>query len=115
VQPWEASRVRLKKPIDGSDYINASSITLTSEIPDTQEANPFMNGPLQRRYIAAQGPTEGTAFHFWQMVLQHSAVIIMLTGHFEGGRERCSHYFPTDMKNPSMTVRAPMPYHGEEF
>jgi hypothetical protein len=111
VQPWDASSIRLEKSIDGSDYINPSPITLTSEIPDTQKTNSFLNGPLKRRYIAAQGPTEGTAFQFWQMVLQEtqdSGVIIMLARRFKRGRDRCSRYFPTDMKIPSMTIRAPV-------
>ncbi|KIW62544.1 hypothetical protein, variant [Phialophora macrospora] len=121
-QPWDTSRIRLKKPIEGSDYINASPITLTCEIPGLNAiGNKDAPFPLKRRYIATQGPTEETRFHFWQMVLQetqHSGVIIMLTRHFEGGKEKCSHYFPSDMENPTMILRAPVTRgegHGGEF
>ena len=111
VKPWDAARVRLKNPIDGLDYINASPILLTSSGREYGKRSFPPTHPLEKRYIVTQAPLESTIFHFWQMVLQESvgswATIVMLTRHMEGGEEKCSHYYPVDKDNPTMTVSAP--------
>lgn len=112
VQPWDALRVKLKQSIDGSDYVNASPILLTSDVPALGgEGRTTVQVPirrLERSYIATQGPMESTRLHFWQMVLQESSgdvgVVIMLTRLFESSRDKCSQYFPGDMENPTMTI-----------
>lgn len=81
--PYEHARVRLAEldsPTCG-DYINASHIRLRG---------------TDKEYIASQGPLEGTAEHFWKLVLQEKvSVIVMLTLLLEGGREKCFNYFKT--------------------
>lgn len=98
VQPWDAYRVKLREPVGGSDYINASYIRLKRSGRDPTV-----------EYIATQGPKEGQYLPFWQMVMQETVgdfgVIIMLTKLYEGGQQKCAQYFPPDMDNPVMVVR----------
>ncbi|KAK9316974.1 protein-tyrosine phosphatase-like protein [Lipomyces starkeyi] len=85
VLPWDKNRVRLQVSDDGSDYINASPITLQAL------------GLRLRRYIASQGPTKSTTPHFWHMIADETkdpAVIVMLTPTHEGHREKCAQYWP---------------------
>ncbi|KAJ5493201.1 hypothetical protein N7539_001947 [Penicillium diatomitis] len=96
VQAFANSRVHLQVPEGECDFINASPIVLKDSV--TQEA---------RTYIATQGPKLGHLAHFWHMVLQESkdeAVIVMLTQTFEGGREKCSQYFPLDLEQATMIL-----------
>ncbi|CAN6671546.1 tyrosine-protein phosphatase 1 [Trichomonascus vanleenenianus] len=75
--PWDDTRVRLQS--DNNNYINASWIDV-----------------LGRRYIASQGPTELTKGHFWQMIKQNSArVIVMLTPLIEREMVKCARYWPS--------------------
>ncbi|KIW98806.1 uncharacterized protein Z519_00469 [Cladophialophora bantiana CBS 173.52] len=121
VQPWESSRVKLKKPIGGSDYVNASPITLKSRLakrPCSGSSTPASTGqpllpsitPIESKYIATQGPKEGQFSHFWHMVMQETpgevGVIIMLTQLYEGNKEKCAQYFPPDMDNPTIILPA---------
>lgn len=91
-EQYEHARVRLaseESPNTG-DYINASHIRLRG---------------TRKRYIAAQGPLEGTTEHFWRLVMeQHVNVIVMLTLLTEGGREKCTNYFRT-AKHGSISVK----------
>src|ERR1700742_4017638 len=75
VQPWDASRVKLRKPIGGSDYINASPIILKSRIakkppsgastpPSNDQSSVEPTSQIECRYIATQGPKEGQFSHF---------------------------------------------------
>lgn len=119
VQPWDGSRVKLKTPIGGSDYINASPISLKSLTPGSHsrgrsKASESTAHPAQSitvneaKYIASQGPKDGQFSHFWHMALQESqgevGVIVMLTQCYEGTREKCAEYFPLDMENPVLRL-----------
>ena len=122
VQPWDCSRIRLRHPIGGSDYINASPITLRSRaatrsaLPSTGPATSTSVDPIpecavqpsQLRYIATQGPKDDQFEHFWNMVLQETvgpvAVIVMLTQLYEGNKEKCSQYFPRSMEDPVIVL-----------
>ncbi|KIW72458.1 hypothetical protein PV04_00649 [Phialophora macrospora] len=121
VQPWDASRVRLKKPIGGSDYVNASPIVLKSLTGKNRPSGTSTPTPARQsssasvaqneyKYIATQGPKEGQFSHFWHMVMQETpedvGVVIMLTQHVEGNKEKCAQYYPVDMENPTMILPA---------
>ncbi|KAI1621530.1 protein-tyrosine phosphatase [Exophiala viscosa] len=123
VQPWDSARVKLKKPIGGSDYVNASPIKLTSHgskpkqrsvVAPTSSADQIAtDSEIEYRYVATQGPKEGQFSHFWHMVMQESdevGVVIMLTQLYEGNKEKCAQYFPADMDNPTIVL----PAHEEE-
>ena len=106
VQPWESSRIKLNTPIGGSDYINASPISLKSRSSTPTNSD----SPSQMLYIATQGPKDDQFAQFWHMVMQETVgpvgVIVMLTQLFEGPKEKCSQYFPKDMDNPVLTLPA---------
>ncbi|KIV78417.1 hypothetical protein PV11_10136 [Exophiala sideris] len=123
VQPWDSARVKLKKPIGGSDYVNASPIKLASHgvkpktrsfVTPTSSADQLSTiSDIEYRYVATQGPKEGQFSHFWHMVMQESGevgVVIMLTQLYEGNKEKCAQYFPADMDNPTIILSA----HEEE-
>ncbi|XP_069996312.1 uncharacterized protein IA-2 isoform X6 [Penaeus vannamei] len=83
--PYDHNRVVLNSHanVNGSDYINASSIT------DHDPRNPA--------YIATQGPLDATAADFWQLVWeQGSVVIVMLTRLTENGHAFCHRYWPEE-------------------
>lgn len=122
VQPWDLSRVKLKKPIGGSDYVNASPIKLKSRRmnsnPRSDTSTPASGDQsskpegsrIESKYIASQGPKEGQFSHFWHMVMQETTgdvgVIVMLTQHYEGNKEKCAQYYPSDMSNPTIILPA---------
>lgn len=102
VQPWDTSRIKLKQPMGGSDYVNASPVvlrTIGSGGSSVQET----------RYIATHGPKTGQFAHFWHMVHQQvegdTGVVVMLTQLYEQNREKCAQYFPADFEEP--TIRLP--------
>lgn len=66
IVPYDHARVVLNElsNINGSDYINASSIT------DHDPRNPA--------YIATQGPLPHTAPDFWQLIWEQGAVVIVM-------------------------------------
>ncbi|XP_050310499.1 receptor-type tyrosine-protein phosphatase-like N [Anthonomus grandis grandis] len=85
VVPYDHARVILNElsNANGSDYINASSIT------DHDPRNPA--------YIATQGPLPHTAPDFWQLIWEQGAVVIvMLTRLTEGGTAMCHRYWPEE-------------------
>lgn len=119
VQPWDQSRIRLKHPIDGSDYVNASPISLTSRsaplnpnalptAPADEQSTPTEIDLSRSKYIATQGPKEGQFSHFWNMVMQETVgevgVIVMLTQCWEGSKEKCGQYFPTSTDVPTLDL-----------
>lgn len=117
VSAWELSRVRLKKPVGGSDYVNASPITLPNRGSEPNSRNASSSSlsqqPSQRgqvKYIATQGPKEGQYSPFWHMVMQETpgdvGVIIMLTQLYEGNREKCAPYYPIDPEHPTIILPA---------
>lgn len=101
VQPWDASRIKLKQPIAGSDYVNASPIVLKSRSPN--------HSSKEMKYIATQGPKTGQASHFWHMMHQeisgNTGVVIMLTQLVEDNKEKCAQYYPLDLDSPTMTLQ----------
>ncbi|XP_074653846.1 tyrosine-protein phosphatase non-receptor type 11-like isoform X2 [Tubulanus polymorphus] len=86
ILPYDHCRVVLRNSdpsTKGSDYINASYITLEDDTCKHQ------------RVIAAQGPLQGTVTDFWRMVWQeNSRVIIMVTKEVELGKNKCARYWP---------------------
>jgi protein-tyrosine phosphatase len=119
VQPWDQSRIKLKVPIAGSDYVNASPISLnsrsTSTSPNGQSTSsnkprsePATVGLPESKYIATQGPKEGQFSHFWNMVMQETVgevgVIVMLTQCWEGNKEKCGQYFPGSTDMPTLEL-----------
>ncbi|KAI6232922.1 Protein-tyrosine phosphatase [Aphelenchoides fujianensis] len=52
---------------------------------------------VNRVFIAAQGPLEGTTADFWRMVYQESvSTILMLSRCEEAGKIKCFQYWPTE-------------------
>ncbi|XP_044755325.1 receptor-type tyrosine-protein phosphatase N2 isoform X2 [Coccinella septempunctata] len=85
IVPYDHSRVILNElsNANGSDYINASSIT------DHDPRNPA--------YIATQGPLPHTSADFWQLIWEQGAVVIvMLTRLTESGVAMCHRYWPEE-------------------
>lgn len=76
VDPYSAS----------TDYINANSVSGYQSNGVTWKA---------KHYIAAQGPTDVTVGHFWEMILQKEvSSIVMTTQTFERKRQKCEQYWP---------------------
>ena len=86
--PYDRSRVILAPINDDitTTYINASYI------PGLYSTHKF---------IAAQGPKEGTIEDFWRMIVENEVTnIVMLTNIIEGNRKKCEMYFPLDGRHP---------------
>uniref|UniRef100_A0A8C4NIV8 protein-tyrosine-phosphatase n=1 Tax=Eptatretus burgeri TaxID=7764 RepID=A0A8C4NIV8_EPTBU len=67
------------------EYINASHVQL-------------LVGSQKLVHIACQSPLSGTAAHFWQMVWEQEApVIVMVTREAERGRNKCVRYWPSTL------------------
>ena len=80
--PCEASRVKLDDGTDNGIYINASNMS-----PLTINGNKI-------KIIAAQCPKDVTIKDFYQMLKDEKIKrIVMVTGLFENGREKCLDYF----------------------
>lgn len=80
ILPFDSNRVKLTGK---SDYINASLVD---------------DG--HRKWIATQGPLEGTIVDFWEMVQQRSTMVVMLCNLNEDGRSKCASYFPDGLDSP---------------
>eukprot|EP00042_Codosiga_hollandica_P026869 m.129628 g.129628 ORF g.129628 m.129628 type:complete len:1454 (+) comp52317_c0_seq1:125-4486(+) len=81
ILPYDHNRVLLEN--EENDYINASPVNFD------------FKGDVYR-YIASQGPKEGTSGHFWKMIWQQGVhAIAMLTTLIESGRPKCFQYWPT--------------------
>ncbi|VDK24861.1 unnamed protein product [Taenia asiatica] len=96
-RPWstvlkdQEPRITVREVEKG--YINASYVR-RSEYGRRGEVlvSPFTTLP---EYIAAQDPLESTVADFLTMVCeQRCPLIIMLSGHEEGGTEKCAQYWP---------------------
>lgn len=89
-----------KPAAPADDYINASHIkNLLAGAPE---------------FITAQGPMPNTVAHFWKMVAQARArVIVMLTRVKESGRVKCEEYWPAVGKTlafPASGAGAEVPF-----
>nr|CAB3266741.1 sushi, von Willebrand factor type A, EGF and pentraxin domain-containing protein 1-like [Phallusia mammillata] len=86
ILPYDHSRVVLPKSgLNESDYINAS----------------FVDGYKHKgKFIAAQGPKEGTINDFWRMVWDQNVTTIIMVTNLEEGKEqiKCAQYWPTSSK-----------------
>ncbi|KAK4063855.1 hypothetical protein Trihar35433_8563 [Trichoderma harzianum] len=94
IMPWAHNRVKLQVPENEFDYINASTITLTS----SNSSQP----PLH--YIAMQAPTIPSFDHVWRMIAEQTsspAVIVQLTNMIDLDVVKCNQYFPTGNKLPT--------------
>ncbi|XP_055711832.1 receptor-type tyrosine-protein phosphatase N2 isoform X2 [Phlebotomus papatasi] len=83
--PFDHSRVVLNhlSNADGLDYINASTIT--------------DHDPRAPAYVAAQGPIQATISHFWQMIWEQGAVVIVALCRLqENGEASCARYWPEE-------------------
>ncbi|XP_055685067.1 receptor-type tyrosine-protein phosphatase N2 isoform X2 [Lutzomyia longipalpis] len=83
--PYDHSRVVLNhlSNADGLDYINASTIT--------------DHDPRAPAYVAAQGPIQATISHFWQMIWEQGAVVIVALCRLqENGEAACARYWPEE-------------------
>ncbi|XP_070509549.1 tyrosine-protein phosphatase non-receptor type 61F isoform X1 [Chironomus tepperi] len=80
VNPYDHSRIILKRQTIDSDYINANLVKLER---------------AKRQYILCQGPLEHTVGHFWLMVWeQQSKAILMLNKIIEKKQVKCHLYWP---------------------
>lgn len=83
--PYDHSRVVLNHlaNAEGMDYINASTIT--------------DHDPRAPAYVAAQGPMQSTLAHFWQMVWEQGAVVLVALCRLqENGEAACARYWPEE-------------------
>lgn len=82
MNPYDHSRIVLKRANIETDYINANLVKL-------EKAN--------RQYILCQGPLELTVGHFWLMIWeQQSKAILMLNKIIEKKQIKCHPYWPKD-------------------
>ncbi|XP_017061042.1 uncharacterized protein LOC108101267 [Drosophila ficusphila] len=83
--PYDHSRVVLNHlaNAEGLDYVNASTIT--------------DHDPRAPAYVAAQGPLPSTLAHFWQMIWEQGAVVIVALCRLqENGEVACARYWPEE-------------------
>ncbi|XP_055304696.1 uncharacterized protein LOC129569644 [Sitodiplosis mosellana] len=83
--PYDHSRVVLNHLVnaEGLDYINASTIT--------------DHDPRAPAYVAAQGPLPATISHFWQMIWEQGAVVIVTLCRLQENNESaCARYWPEE-------------------
>ncbi|XP_016997722.2 receptor-type tyrosine-protein phosphatase N2 isoform X1 [Drosophila takahashii] len=83
--PYDHSRVVLNHlaNAEGLDYVNASTIT--------------DHDPRAPAYVAAQGPLPSTLAHFWQMIWEQGAVVIVALCRLqENGEVSCARYWPEE-------------------
>lgn len=80
VNPYDHSRIVLKRQNTDTDYINANLVKLDR---------------AKRQYILCQGPLEHTVGHFWLMIWeQQSKAILMLNKIVEKKQIKCHPYWP---------------------
>jgi len=80
VNPYDHSRIILRRQNIGTDYINANLVKLER---------------AKRQYILCQGPLESTVGHFWLMVWeQQTKAILMLNKIYEKKQKKCQQYWP---------------------
>ncbi|KAM0324771.1 hypothetical protein ACHAQA_007735 [Verticillium albo-atrum] len=95
IKPYNRTRVRLRVPDGTLDYVNASTVELSS--PRKGQTSALAPAPAPLRYIAMQGPVENSVDFVWRMVEEQfdsPVVIVQLTTMFENGSIKCFPYFP---------------------
>ena len=114
IQPYDFNRVRLKTPINGTDYINASHITGINANPyqnresrfkdmsfkmiaqNKAQANNNSGDPAKFsniNFFASQGPLPNTCAHHLQMIFENGIdIVIMLTKTTEDDNKGTSHW-----------------------
>jgi len=93
IVPYDVTRVKLKEPIFGMDYINASWITTSSH-----NQNNSCLGTVS--FIASQGPTLQSCAHHLQLLHENNVdIVVMLSSIMEGSgqgrKQKCEQYWPT--------------------
>ena len=90
IHPYDFNRVKLKTPINGVDYINASYITgdlaknpANPDQPDDDEVKDDPTNPARWsniNFIATQGPLPETVGHQLELICENKVdIIVMLT------------------------------------
>ena len=79
VLPYDQTRVRLKSPIHGIDYINASWIQKATESNPYDDVYEFLPS-AKMNFILTQDPTPDTIQHFYQMMYEQQVDIIVHVG-----------------------------------
>ena len=109
--PYDFNRIKLKKAIQGSDYLNASYITGplsegkdNSTISTEENLKPFEFSQFANiTFLATMGPLQATLAHHWQAIYETDVdIIVMLTKLREGGggsgpgTPKCVQYWPSN-------------------
>ena len=77
--PYDQTRVKLKTPINGIDYINASWIQRVKETGIYDDVYEFL--PSEKiNFLLTQDPTPDTEQHFYQMMYEQQVDIIVHVG-----------------------------------
>lgn len=103
--PYDHSRVVLNHlaNAEGLDYVNASTIvSVLREIGSAPDLSMILSpqtdhDPRAPAYVAAQGPLPSTLAHFWQMIWEQGAVVIVALCRLqENGEVACARYWPEE-------------------
>ncbi|EDQ84898.1 uncharacterized protein MONBRDRAFT_39070 [Monosiga brevicollis MX1] len=97
ILPNPVTRVRLEPlEVDHTlEYINANYVRDPSAPCDNKPALLGFGGRRAKEYVAAQAPKDTGLFNFWRMIVHVQArCIAMTTGLVEGGKNKCSRYWP---------------------
>ncbi|TKR64361.1 hypothetical protein L596_024909 [Steinernema carpocapsae] len=80
--------------------VDSTRVTLTLNVPpepDYIHANWVKMDKVEKTFIAAQGPLDNTISDFWRMIHQEGVTtILMLCKVEEGGKVKCSQYWPVE-------------------
>ena len=79
ILPYDQTRVKLKSPINGVDYINASWIKKIQEENHYDDLYNFLT-TSKMNILLAQDPTADTKQHFYQMIFEQHVDIIVHIG-----------------------------------
>ena len=76
ILPYDQTRVKLKTPINGFDYINASWIYKVKEHNVYDDVYAFLSA-TKINFILTQDPTKDTEKHFYQMIFEQQVDIVV--------------------------------------
>ena len=79
VIPYDQTRVKLKTPINGIDYINASWIQRFTESNPYDDVYDYLQA-AQINFLLTQDPTSDTEQHYYQMMYEQKVDIIVHVG-----------------------------------